>query len=578
MILLIVIVATLAIMAAMLVAMLVNQQWATAKVRAGKTSESYAEAGLNSAVTAVENDTSWLTTPFTSSAQQNEMNQDYGALSAAPTATYQVYDNQKPINYSANYDANGDGEVWVQATTTYLGRSTTVRELVQWSKTITVLPFAAAWTDTNMTLSGTSNIYAVNADGTPDTSGPPFVTSVEVGGNFAANSSTTLASPADSTKTQSVGLKVNGSVSTPGHSFSPTGGVGLLSDYFDEAHQAALTAEAQSCQSNVSTLFDSGGTAITSSLLSQLQGTSSQTYTAGSDLVMPSSLNSGNLTLSAKSGQSSTFNFKSLYVTGNLTISGNVTVNTTALYVGGSLSISGETTNITDQFGPIYCAKTISWKGGSGTNRLGVKTTNYQNSSAAPGPVFAKILSVDGDSSSNSDYDGSSGPTDLVLGNTWVDGDAGTGDVAVNFSGPSSGVASTVMCPVLATTEQTHSNGYVNFGSIASPMVYYMQCDNDGLYSNTCQWASSGTFNGLMILFEAEINISGGNNGTNPNVMGAVLEGCPQASGDTGTDLTLSGNSSICYDPAVINNIHLNSLTTTATQPVSGTWQELAGT
>ena len=134
------------------------------------------------------------------------------------------------------------------------------------------------------------------------------------------------------------------------------------------------------------------------------------------------------------------------------------------------------------------------------------------------------------------------------------------------------------MCPVLATTEQTHSNGYVNFGSIASPMVYYMQCDNDGLYSNTCQWASTGTFNGLMILFEAEINISGGNNGTNPNVMGAVLEGCPQASGDTGTDLTLSGNSSVCYNPTVINNIHLNSLTTTATQPVSGTWQELAGT
>ncbi len=105
------------------------------------------------------------------------------------------------------------------------------------------------------------------------------------------------------------------------------------------------------------------------------------------------------------------------------------------------------------------------------------------------------------------------------------------------------------MCPLLATTECTHSNGYVNFGSIASPMVYFMQCDNDNLYTNTCQWASTGTFYGLMILYEAEMQITGGNNGTTPNVMGAVLEGCPANSTDTGTDLTLTGNSSICYNP-----------------------------
>ncbi len=134
------------------------------------------------------------------------------------------------------------------------------------------------------------------------------------------------------------------------------------------------------------------------------------------------------------------------------------------------------------------------------------------------------------------------------------------------------------MCPVLATTECTHSNGYVNCGSIASPMVYFMQCDNDNLYTNTCQWASTGTFYGLMILYEAEMQITGGNNGTTPNVMGAVLEGCPHNSTDTGTDLTLSGNSSICYNPTVINNIHLNSITSTVIKPVTGTWQELKGT
>jgi len=43
--------------------------------------------------------------------------------------------------------------------------------------------------------------------------------------------------------------------------------------------------------------------------------------------------------------------------------------------------------------------------------------------------MYAKIFSVDGNiSSDNSSYDGSSGPYDLVLGPTWIDGDAGTGD------------------------------------------------------------------------------------------------------------------------------------------------------
>ena len=101
-----------------------------------------------------------------------------------------------------------------------------------------------------------------------------------------------------------------------------------------------------------------------------------------------------------------------------------------------------------------------------------------------------------------------------------------------------------------------------------------------------------------MILFEAECTIPGyattdghgyshssnapsgtplGNDGTHPNVDGAVLEGCPSGGGDTGTDLTLSNNSSICYDPTVIANIGLNSILTTSIQAVPGTWQEVKG-
>ena len=145
MILFIGIVAALAILATMLVVLLANQQGATFKERASKTSQTYAEAGLNSAIAALENDNSWLTTPYTNS---SAMNTNYATLPGAPTVTYQVYDNQNPVNTGVNYDANGDGQVWVQTTTTYQGRTTTVRQMMQSKKTVSVLPYAAAWTDT----------------------------------------------------------------------------------------------------------------------------------------------------------------------------------------------------------------------------------------------------------------------------------------------------------------------------------------------------------------------------------------------------------------------------------------------
>ena len=188
------------------------------------------------------------------------------------------------------------------------------------------------------------------------------------------------------------------------------------------------------------------------------------------------------------------------------------------------------------------------------------------------GPIFCKIFSVDGDSSTNASYDGSSGPTNLNLGPVWVDGDAGTSDVAVNFSGPSSS-ASTVMCPLLATTEQTHSNGNVTFGSETIPMVYFMQCDNDGLYSNTCEWCSTGTYYGLMVLFEAPIDIGAKSGTASAKIEGAVLEGTPVT-----TDITMYNNSTIMYNQKVIDNCTSDSLKTTVIAAVPGTWQELKGT
>jgi len=564
--------AALAILAAALVMMLSNQQHMTSKDRASKTSLYYAEAALNSGAAALENDNSWLTAAYTNT---TAMNTNYGTIAGAPTATYAVYDNGTPINTAVNYDANGDGEVWVQTTTTFNNKTTIVRELVSSSTKTSILPKAAAYADTDIVLNGTSNIYGVQLDGTPDTSGAPYVTTIMAGSDFTANTSTTLASPADSTHTQSLGLQVNGTVTTPGHNFSPaSGGVGLLSDYFDQAHQAALMAEAQS---GMPTQANPVGTAISTTLYTTLKSTSGQTYNAATDLVMPTSNNSGNMVLSSAAGKTSVFNFKSLYVTGSLTISGNTTVNCSNLYVGGDLTVDGCTTaNVTDKFGATYVTGKADFDGPTGTYgayRLGIQTTT--TSSTQPGPFFAKILSVDGNlSADNSSYDGSSGAYDLVLGPTWIDGDAGTGDVAVNFSAPTTGVTSsncpTVMCPLLATTEQTHSNGYINFGSLTAPMVYFMQCDNDNLYSNTCQWANVGNYFGLMILFEAPIVISGSTDGTHPNITGAVLEGCP-----TATDITMSGNSSICYNQTVINNCTSDSLHTTTTGVVAGSWQQL---
>jgi Tfp pilus assembly protein PilX len=576
-IMLIGIIAALAILAATLVMMLDNQQHATAKSRESKTSLYFAEAGLSSAANAVQNNTSWLTTAYTDSSSTTGMNQGYSTIAGAPTVTYTVYDNASPVNTAVHYDANKDGEVWVEADTTYLGRTTRVRELVSSSTKTSILPKAAAWTDTNMTLTGTSNIYGVQADGTPDDSGAPYVTTVMVGGAFSGTSATTLAYPGHSV--QSLGLQINNGAPSgvPGSITYTPGGVGLLSDYFDQAHQAALMTEAQAAITGKSTLFDSAGTSAvkTTTPYTTWTQTTSTTWTApaGTDYVVPSGCNSGNLTIGAASGKTSTYTFNKLWVAGNLTISGNTTVNTTGLYVGGNLTITGTSAaSVTDSLGPLYVAGTVLFEGSFNSNTYPLNVTTATTPSGTPGPMFAKILSIDGNevSGDNSGYDSTNkpGPTNITLGPTWIDGDAGTGDVAVNFSGPSS-TASQIWCPLLATTEQTHSNGLVNFGSLLHPMIYFMQCDNDGLYSNEGQWLGTGTYCGLMIAFEAEMQI------TNGTVLGAVLEGCPYKNGsDSGTDLTLT-NATICYNQTVIDNCTSDNLRTTTTGMVPGSWQQL---
>ncbi len=104
--------------------------------------------------------------------------------------------------------------------------------------------------------------------------------------------------------------------------------------------------------------FDAAGTVVNASTLQ----TSAATYTAATDEVI-----NGNLSLSYVKNKTTTFNFKSLYVTGNVTLTGNIVVNTTALHVGGTFTITGATTaGLTDQFGPIYAVSDTSWGGTTG--------------------------------------------------------------------------------------------------------------------------------------------------------------------------------------------------------------------
>jgi hypothetical protein len=568
-ILLIGITAALAILAATLVMLLDNQQHATAAERKTKTSLDWAEAALNSAVNACKNDTSWLgsgSTTLTSA----YLGGNYP--SGGPSVTYLIYDNLNPIDYTKTYDFNGDHEVWIETDTTYLGKVSKVRQLVSSNTTSSILPKAAAYADTDILLSGAANIYGVLPNGLPDTSGAPYPTTIMAGDDITGGSGMDLAAPADGTNTQSLGLQYNGTLTTPYNLVHPPtpGGVGLLSDYFDQAHQAALTAEAQA---GMPTQASSTGTTITAANFTPTNLSSStwrttngvtyngsNTYTFANNVV----ISGGALTIASGTGKfpsGTIFAFRSLYVSsGDLTLSGNVQVTTTALYVGGNFVIKGSATGsgagIVDSFGPTYVTNDVDWRGGTGTTPISITT----------GALFAKIFGLDGSptTTDNTSYDGSSGPYSVTLGPMWVDGDAGTGDIAVNFSGPSS-PASTVMCPLLATTEQTHINGLVNLGTLASPMVYLMQCDNDTLYNNTFQFKGTGTYTGLMVLFEAPFNMTSG------TVVGAVLEGTP-----VDNDITMSGSSSICYNQTAIDHCTSDTLRTTTVTAVPGSWQQLA--
>jgi Tfp pilus assembly protein PilX len=165
--------AVLAVLAASLVMLLSNQQGATAKERSSKTSLDYAEAALNSAITAVKLTDSWLTTPYSDAAAMTAMNTNYETLPAPrPAVTYRVYDDAATISLSTPaWDENINSKVWVQVTTTYLGRTTRLRQMVAstTASVISRLPKAAAFcggagASDNITMTGSGDVYVARYD------------------------------------------------------------------------------------------------------------------------------------------------------------------------------------------------------------------------------------------------------------------------------------------------------------------------------------------------------------------------------------------------------------------------------
>jgi len=531
-ILLIGITAALAILATAAVMVLANQQGATANDRSDKTSLYYAEAGLDSAVTAVKGKTISQTAAFVTA---SELAANYTtAYPSAPALTTRVYDDATVVDANTPaYDQNRDTKVWVEVQVTYQGQKTRLRKMVGQTTTPNIWPKAALFSDANISASsGSGDVYAVNPDGTPDTSGPPYQTSVMARGNFTGNWSTNLAAPGSSV--QSLGINVNGTVSLPGivENGIDTTPVPPLSSYFNSTSQAQYETQAKA---GMPTKANPYGTVVSAALLTQLQARSSVTYNAATDLVV-----NGNLKLS---GGESWFNFKSLYVTGDLTLNGNTHTNCTSLYVGGNFTISGPSG--TSKFGPIYVGGKVNWGG-----QLSVQTTDYTDASKAPGPVYVV-----------GDFIVGGGPYSHVLGPTWVQGTIPITDHAIDISGN----ASQILCPLMATTERIRTSGSLNFGTLAQPMILYMVCDNDGLYTNTCLWGSNGTFTGLMVLMEAGINLPGGN-GSQTDFVGAIF---------SIKDITFGGNTGVCYNQTVIDNLS-NLTSTTSTSQIPGTWQELS--
>jgi len=118
-------------------------------------------------------------------------------------------------------------------------------------------------------------------------------------------------------------------------------------------------------------------------------------------------------------------------------------------------------------------------------------------------------------------------------------------------------------------------------------------CDNNGIYPQVVDWASTGTFFGLMVINESTIDIWGDTNASTPTIEGAVFAGCPYDPTHTSStyikgvyrddvgmsksDIVLHDSCSVAYNADVVGAVSTSSLrtTTVVTRTVPGSWQQL---
>ncbi len=636
--------AMLAVFTVTLVFVIANQQRATAHVRSQKQSFYAAEGALDTGVRLTKvnkimsTTAEWLTPEELSAAFAN------AGFPAGANVTYRVYDNLETVDYNIKWDSGGpddpavpDGMVWVEATVDYKGQLSRARVLVSQTKKpfAEALPKAVTYSDTGITLNGNSDIYAINADGTPDTSGPPYQTSISAGGTWAnpplaaddevgrfttANATIDLAAPG--TSTQSLGITTNGSVRVAGKTFTsaPSGSVswagrtfdqvviqpnvvGYLSDYFDQKAQSELADESQEAATYPGRATSSG-TSVSPTMFSQwgnpdrilsIPGvtfnSATKTYTFANDIVLTGALTLRSGTSTSTTGvfpAGTTFEFQSLYTPYSLAVTGQITLKTRALYVGQNFTITGPSSSsqaVTHWLGSVYVKATasdsanggnVNWSGyASVTSRDYTLQTSPDAPEAQPLPMWMGR------------YWKRSGTYSDEYGKTWVPGNS---SISVVFA--STG-ASRVLCPLICTTEKTTITDNIQFGERLKPMVFFFMCDNNGIYPMTFQlgvpsgdnWGQTaapytGTYYGLMVINEAPIVIIDNNN-TNPTVQGAVFGGCPwdntYTTGLSKSDITLNDNATIAYDQSVIHAFTTSTLKTTilVTQTVPGSWQQL---
>ena len=556
--------ATLAIFAVTLVLVIGNSQGATASTREQTQAFNVAEAGLDSALVAVGTQ-AWPSTAG-SYFSEDSLNEAFQSLDDAEVdqSDIQAYDNLASIDTTVKWDSNGDGVMWVDSQVTMSdGKSARVRTQVKHATTSSPWTSldAALYTDGNVSV-GSGYVWAKTSAGGAyvDANGNPL-SNVYARGNVTR---TSWNWPYPSTVGFKLGYTDANGVAHPGTdkwtghypnmTTTHNDGVQPLSSVLPQSTVDSLVAQAQVGKPPAPSAANANGHVVTTSEKNALQASSPQTYTATQDLVV-----NGDLTLT---GGVSTFNFKSLYVTGNLTLSGNTLTTTTALYVGGDFTVS---VGKTQSFGSVWVNGNVTLGSESKTSTTSLYVGKNFTIAGTSAPQSFGATYVGGNVSWNSGasvtcaslyvggtFTSDGGPFSHQLGPTYVAGN-------VTLKGAQAGI----IAPLFVTGGNVTSAGGAFVGSLTSPTLLLVY-NSSG--SRTVTWDSNGVFTGLMADMSGGVSITSGGNGSFTDVVGAIM---------STADINITNNAGVLYVPDVLANLPITTSMTT-TSAVSGTWQELS--